>query len=259
MNTLKIDEKGLLAALSEEGVMGELTDFPHTIKVNVSGNLAATECYQKGLFHVQDPASGYCCGALNVKTGMRVLDVCAAPGGKSFTLAQQMENSGEILASDLYDHKIGLMQQGAERLGLENITPTLRDATDGKDIGMFDRILCDLPCSGLGVLGRKPEIRYKSVDLLENFADMQYAMLRNSLRFLKAGGVLVFSTCTLNPEENEKNVARLLKEHKELEPYPILPQLERVLGEESHYINLLPHIHGTDGFFVSGFKKGGIL
>jgi 16S rRNA (cytosine967-C5)-methyltransferase len=255
VNTLKTDEQGLLSALQAEGFEGEPTDFPNTVKIISGGNLAATESYQKGLFHVQDPASAYCCRALDVKAGMRVLDVCAAPGGKSFTLAQLMENEGEILACDLYDHKIGLMEQGANRLGLHNITPTLRDANSSEDIGQFDRILCDLPCSGLGVLARKPEIRYKSVTFLDNFSDLQYGMLCNSLRFLKTGGVLVFSTCTLNPKENEENVARLLKDYPQLEPYPVLPQLKRVCGEESHYINLFPHIHGTDGFFISAFRK----
>ena len=115
--------------------------------------------------------------------------------------------------------------------------------------------MCDLPCSGLGILGRKPEIRYKSLNDLASLPALQYQMLKNHIHRLKAGGVLVFSTCTLNPKENEENVARLLAEFDTIEPYPILPQLPRAMGEAPHYINLLPHIHGTDGFFIAAVRR----
>ena len=255
VNTLKTDAPSLIAALSQEGVEASPTDFPHTLRLSAHQNPAHTKAYQDGLFHVQDPASGYACAALQAQAGMRVLDVCAAPGGKSFTVAQMMGNQGELLSCDLYDHKIALMEQGARRLGITVMQPTLRDANGQDDIGEFDRILCDLPCSGLGILGRKPEIRYKSVTFLDNLPDLQYGMLCRSLTHLKKGGVLVFSTCTLNPAENEQNVDRLLQEHPTLEPYPILQDLPRACGEQAHFINLLPHLHGTDGFFVSAVRK----
>ncbi len=255
VNPLKTNPETVRELLEEEGIQTRLASFENTLQVVSGGNPFGTKAYEQGLFYAQDPASGYCCQALGVKPGMRVLDVCAAPGGKSFTLAGMMENTGELLSCDLYDHKIKLMEQGATRLGFSCMKPTLRDANSSEAIGEFDRILCDLPCSGLGVLGRKPEIRYKIVTSLDNFPAMQYGMLCNSLNSLKAGGVLVFSTCTLNPKENEENLARLLAEHETLEPYPILPELQRVLGEEPHYINLLPQVHGTDGFFVGAVRK----
>ncbi len=255
-NSVKTTPSALKVALAEEGIQTAICqEFENTLKVEGGGNPFSTKVYEQGHFYAQDPASGYCAAALGAKAGMRVLDVCAAPGGKSFTIAGQMENRGELISCDLYDHKIKLMEQGATRLGLTCMKPTLRDANSSEDIGKFHRILCDLPCSGLGVLGRKPEIRYKAPENFEAFPPMQYEMLKNQVHRLEQGGVLVFSTCTLNPKENEENLARLLQEFPCLKPYPILPRLKRVLGEEEHYINLLPHIHQTDGFFIGAVRK----
>jgi len=255
VNLLRTDPQRLIDVLAQQGVRAVTTDHPNTLLISGGHNPTQTDAYAEGLFHVQDPASGYACLALQVQPGMRVLDVCAAPGGKSFTLAQMMKNEGELLSCDLYEQKVGLLREGADRMGLSCIEPMVRDATGSDDIGEFDRILCDLPCSGLGILGRKPEIRYKSVTFLDNFPDLQYGMLRNALSHLKVGGVMVFSTCTLNPKENEDNVTRLLRENPQLEPYPILPHLERVCGEKEHVINLLPHVHDTDGFFVAAVRR----
>ncbi len=256
VNPIKTTPSHLQEALAEEGIQTTLCEeFEHTLKVEGGGNPFATKAYEQGHFYAQDPASGYCIAALGARAGMRVLDVCAAPGGKSFTIAGQMENKGELISCDLYPHKIELMREGAARLGLTCMKPTLRDANSQEDIGTFQRILCDLPCSGLGVLGRKPEIRYKAPEDVTAFPPMQYEMLKNQVHRLEKGGVLVFSTCTLNPGENEENLARLLQEFSCLQPYPILPHLKRALGEEEHYINLLPHIHGTDGFFIGAVRK----
>ncbi len=255
VNTLKSDLNTLTRLLAEEGVSCRPTPFAHTLACTMGGDLSQTQAYQQGLFYVQDPASGYACQALEAKPGMAVLDVCAAPGGKSFTLSQQMENTGQLVACDLYEHKINLLETGARRLGLSIIEPRLRDAAVSDDIGEFDRILCDLPCSGLGILGRKPEIRYKSVTFLDNLPDLQYGILCNSLLHLKPGGILVFSTCTLNPQENEQNLHRLLAEHSDLVPHPILQELPRLCNEQAHYINLFPHVHGTDGFFIAAVRR----
>lgn len=258
VNTCKTTPLQLQQQLSQEGVESTVFEpLANTLMVQSGGNLVKTNCYQQGLFHVQDPASGYCCQALDVRPGMRVLDVCAAPGGKTFTLAQTMNNQGEIVSCDLYEQKIGLIQTGAQRLGLTCVNAMQNDAgVYNPNLGLFDRVLCDLPCSGLGVLGRKPEIRYKIDTFLDNFPDLQYGMLCECIRYVKPGGVLVFSTCTLNPAENEENVKRLLSQHEDLQPYPILPELERRPGEESHFVTLFPHVHQTDGFFVSAVRKG---
>ncbi len=256
VNPIKTTPCALQEALAEEGIQTAICEeFENTLKVEGGGNPFATKTYEQGHFYAQDPASGYGIAALDVQAGMRVLDVCAAPGGKSFSIAGQMENKGELISCDLHPHKIDLMQQGATRLGLTCMKPTLRDANSWEDIGKFHRILCDLPCSGLGVLGRKPEIRYKAPEDFEAFPPMQYEMLKNHVHRLENGGVLVFSTCTLNPKENEENLAGLLQEFPCLQPHPILPKLKRVLGEQEHYINLLPHIHGTDGFFIGAVRK----
>lgn len=255
VNTLKATVEQTADALAKEGVQTQISCYENTLRVTGGNNAFATRAYGDGLFYAQDPASGYCVQALSPKAGMRVLDVCAAPGGKSFTAAIAMENQGKLLSCDLYPHKISLMEQGAARLGLTCMKPTLRDANSSEDVGKFHRILCDLPCSGLGVLGRKPEIRYKTPENLDTFPPMQYEMLKNQVHRLEKGGILVFSTCTLNPKENQENLQKLLAEFPQLAPHPILPELQRVLGEEQHYINLLPHVHGTDGFFIGAVKK----
>lgn len=260
VNCCKIQPAALQEMLQAEGVTTEEDPrFCHMLRVTAGGGkLIHTAAYGQGLFHVQDPSSFYACTALSVQPGHQVLDVCAAPGGKSFTTAQLMQNTGRVTACDIHPHKIGLLKEGAARLGLTCVQPVLRDALQPSAKGAeFDRILCDLPCSGLGVLGRKPEIRYKTDIFLDNLPVLQYGMLCNSLRCLKPGGILVFSTCTLNPAENEENVARLLAEHPFLTPNPILPALPRVCGEGAHFINLLPPVHGTDGFFIAAVKREG--
>ncbi len=257
VNPIKTTPQALVEALALEGVQTNVcSEFENTLVVESGGSPFTTKAYETGQFYAQDPASGYCVQALSVEPGMRVLDVCAAPGGKSYSIAGAMNNQGELISCDLYDHKIALMEEGKTRLGLSCMKPTLRDALSGDELGKFHRILCDLPCSGLGVLGRKPEIRYKTPETFEAFAPMQYEMLKNHVHRLEVGGVLVFSTCTLNPRENEENLTRLRTEFPCLQPYPILPNLKRVLGEGEHYINLLPHVHGTDGFFIGAVRKG---
>ncbi len=259
VNTCKTDRDGLAASLAAEGlhpapcpVDDDLLTLPE------SGDITQTAAYQQGLFHVQDAASALCCRAVAPQPGERVLDLCAAPGGKSFTMAQLMQNTGLVLACDLYPQKAQLIRAGAQRLGLTAVQTAVNDATQvDPALGMFDAILCDLPCSGLGILGRKPEIRYKTVTLLDKLPDLQYGMLCNSLSYLKPGGRLIFSTCTLNPAENQQNLARLLAQHSQLRPLPVLPHCRRALGEPEHMITLLPHIHGTDGFFIGAVRKDG--
>ena len=183
-----------------------------------------------------------------------MLDICSAPGGKTFTIAEYMQNSGKITACDMYKHKLKLIEKGAKRLGINIIETCLRDgASADKELPSADRILCDVPCSGLGVLSRKPEIRYKD-DLIDtDLADIQYKILCESAKYLKKGGKLVYSTCTLNPQENNKNTAKFLAEHNDFEgvELELPPELERAFDEKPYEITLMPHTFDGDGFYIA--------
>jgi len=177
-----------------------------------SSAVEALEAFQQGLFHVQDKASQLCALAVEAKTGERVLDVCAATGGKSFTIAEEMDNQGQVVALDLHPHRVGLIQEGAERLGLSIVEAKSGDASVfDPALGNFDRVLCDVPCSGFGIIRRKPEIKYKTPDSVENLPEIQHKILQTSANYVKPGGRLVYSTCTLLPEENGGVVSRFLE------------------------------------------------
>ena len=186
--------------------------------------------------------------------GETVLDVCAAPGGKSFTIAELMQDQGHVYAYDLHEKRVGLIRQGAEKLKLTCITAQAGDARETEK-PQADRILCDVPCSGFGVIRRKPEIRYKSLDELASLPEIQYAILEASAKALKAGGVLVYSTCTVLKRENEDVVRRFLAAHPEYhleKPWQNLPALASY-GQEM--TTLFPQMLGSDGFFIAKMRK----
>ena len=250
VNTLKINARELRLRLEERGVRAEehpwLTDC---ILLSGTGNLEELPEFQAGLFYIQDPASRLAVAAAGPAAGMRVLDACSAPGGKAFTLAEQMENQGEVVACDLYPARVGLIQSGADRLGLSIVHPRVMDAlAPQEDIGTFDRVLCDVPCSGLGIIRRKPELKYKPVAEFGGLPEVQYGILTACARLVKPGGVLVYSTCTLNRKENEEVIRRFLGEHPEFEPYA-------VTKDGGFFRTLLPETDGSDGFFFSAVRR----
>lgn len=256
VNTERTTADELTDLLKSEGFEAEPnTTAENSLVLKSGGAVHKTNCYKKGLFHVQDTASQLCCKALEVRPGDTVIDICAAPGGKSFTLAETMKNSGKILSCDIYEHRLKLIKDGAERLGLTNIETMLNDGSVRNDlIPKVDKILCDVPCSGLGVIRKKPEIRYKKSDEVDKLADLQYAILCISSNYLKVGGELVYSTCSLNPDENEKIIDKFLSEHNDFESVKVFPRLKRYNVDTDH-ITLMPHIHGCDGFFISKIKR----
>lgn len=211
--------------------------------------------FGSGNMHVQDLASQLCCLALDPQAGDTVLDVCAAPGGKTFTIAELMQDQGQVFAYDLHEKRVGLIRQGAEKLSLHCITAQTGDARTTEK-PQADRILCDVPCSGFGVIRRKPEIRYKSLDEAENLPEIQYAILEASAKALKPGGVLVYSTCTVLKRENEDVVRRFLAAHPEYtleKPWQNIPALA-AYGQEM--TTLFPQMLGSDGFFIARMRKG---
>lgn len=256
VNTLKCGADELIEKLSDEGFIAEKNEnADNSLIIRNGGALHKTKCYEQGLFHVQDTASQLCCKALSVKPDETVLDICSAPGGKSFTLAQMMDNTGSLFSFDVYEHRLKLIENGAERLGIKNIKTMKNDGAVFNDsIPKADKILCDVPCAGLGVIGKKPEIRYKEAGEVDKLPDLQYSILCVSAQYLKNGGMLVYSTCSLNPTENEKIIEKFLSEHNNFASVKVLPELKRY-GEDTDYITLMPHIHNCDGFFIAAFKK----
>ncbi len=207
-------------------------------------DITGTEPFRKGLLHVEDEASQLCVQMLAPQPGETVLDVCAAPGGKSFTIAEQMQDEGHVYAFDLHPQRAELIRKGAARLGLQCITADVQDATVRReDMPMADRILCDVPCSGLGVIRRKPEIRYKPLKTFRELPEMQYRIMETASQYLKPGGVLVYSTCTILRTEDEAVVERFLRAHPEFSPEQM-----RLLPDEKHR---------CDGFFAARLVKEG--
>ncbi|MGN0520525.1 MAG: 16S rRNA (cytosine(967)-C(5))-methyltransferase RsmB [Candidatus Fimenecus sp.] len=240
VNTLKTNADSLKEMLAAEGFAAEIGRTENTLVLTDGGAIEQCTAYQNGLFHVQDAASALCVQALDVHPGQTVVDVCAAPGGKTFTIAEQMENHGKILAFDLYPQRVALIENGAARLGVSIVEAAVQDASVYFPSlqKTADRVLCDVPCSGLGTIRRKPEIRYKDMGFIDNLTLLQYNILVNASKYVKEGGTLVYSTCTLNRAENDAVCDRFLQENSDFEALDA-------------YTTLLPHKDGADGFFFA--------
>ena len=259
VNTTKAAVQEATELLAEQGV--EVTPHPwleNCLILNKTGNLERLDAYEQGHFYVQDPASRLMALASGAAPGMRVLDMCAAPGGKSFAAAIQMDNQGEVISCDLHPHKKKLIQAGADRLGLSIIKPMTADGKVRREewVSAFDLVLVDAPCSGLGVIRKKPDIRYKDPKPLEDLPQVQQAILENAAGYVKPGGVLMYSTCTILPRENEEIVSAFLEKHPEFvrEAFELPGASGRV---EAGEITLWPQVHQTDGFFICKLRKVG--
>lgn len=259
VNTLKIDKNSLIAELAKENVKAEEIPFlENAVSLTETGSIERLSAYKSGKLHIQDASSQLCVDFLSPKSREVLLDICSAPGGKSFTAAQYMGDRGKIFACDLYDHKLKLISDGAKRLGIHSIVTLKRDgASSDVSLPLADKILCDVPCSGLGILSRKPEIRYKDNLITEDLPELQYKILCQSAQYLANGGRLVYSTCTLNPAENNKNALRFLEEHPDFYGVKLSlpPQINRAIDENDYEITLMPHTSGTDGFYIAVFGK----
>jgi len=222
--------------------------------IKVRGSVRSLYGFDEGLFFVQDEASQLCVKALDARAGQRVIDICACPGSKSFGAAIDMKNQGEVLAFDLHEKKLSLIDSGAKRLGIDIIKSA---QGDGRKFlpeleGTADRVLCDVPCSGFGVISKKPELRYKNPEESAALPSIQYDILCNASRYVKSGGFLVYSTCTVLPEENERNIKNFLSEHSE---FSLVSFSADRFKCDKGYITLLPDRHGTDGFFIAKLKR----
>ena len=254
VNNTKISADELMSILQSENVDCEKTYNENTLKISLRGqDIEMLESFRCGFYHVQDMASQLCAKALGANEGDIVFDLCSAPGGKAYTVAETMNDKGRVLCFDIYENRVNLILKGAKRLGLASIEGRVGDASVfNSDLGLADKVLCDVPCSGLGIIRRKPEIKYKSEEELANLPEIQYAIVDNASNYVKNGGRLVYSTCTLSKAENEDIVAKFLENHSDFKAAPVFKDN----GSCTH-ITLMPHKNLSDGFFIACFERDG--
>ncbi|GFO68758.1 ribosomal RNA small subunit methyltransferase B [Geomonas limicola] len=261
-NTLRIGRDGLLERLGRDGIGGTPTTWsPDGIRLNHSGAVTRLAPFAEGLFTVQDESSQLAPLFLTPRKGERVLDACAAPGGKTTQIAQLMENAGEIYACDVNQRKLRMIRETCDRLGIDIVRTFTMDASTPSNAireVKFDRILVDAPCSGLGVIRRNPEGKWwKQPGDLQQLAVTQFAILENLAEYLKVGGTLLYATCSTSVMENEAVVDRFLVRHPEFEAEdlrPLFPQFASLFTERG-YFRSWPHRDGMDGFFAARLKK----
>ena len=258
VNTLRITTPALAEMLAAAGVTVKPHDWmPDCLILSGTGDLERLEPFREGLFYVQDPAAklSVLCAQLP-KEGARVLDCCAAPGGKSFAASIAMEGRGEIISCDIHPHKTGLIANGAQRLNLTNIAAKLQDAAafvpDWE--GAMDVVIADVPCSGLGIIRKKPDIRYKNVEEMKDLPELQLKILENQSRYVKKGGLLLYSTCTVLRTENEEVVKAFLEGNQDFTTEP-LPLPEIFPKNETGMLTLIPGQYDTDGFFICRLRR----
>ena len=255
VNTCKASVRQVAEFLETEGVSAQEHPWmSNCLTLRDTGSLERLRAFQDGLFYVQDCAARLAVTAADLKSGQRVLDCCAAPGGKSFAAAIDMENMGEVISCDIHPHKIKLLEAGRDRLGLDIIHPVLQSAAECRKewIEAFDAVITDVPCSGLGIIRKKPDIRYKDPEPLQGLPRVQKAILENCCNYVKPSGTLVYATCTLLARENEDIVNGFLADHPEFESVSLNLDIS---GGNQPMLTFWPHIHDTDGFFVAKLRK----
>jgi len=264
VNTFKSDRDQVLALLAEEGFKATASHILPECIENERGNLAFSGAHRDGLITIQDVSSMLVANVLAPESGERILDACAAPGGKATHLLEKLNGTGEVFALDIHRHKLKLVEKAAKRLGLQGLQMKQLDARKAADDfpeNSFDRILVDAPCSGFGVLRRKPEAKYeKTAQDIARLSDIQLDILDKVSGLLKPAGTLVYSTCTINKNENEQVVAKFLENHPEFEADTAM--IQRLPEEIRPYVKdaglqLLPHHIDSDGFFITVLRKRG--
>ena len=259
-NRLRMSDAAFEAWLGEKGFDWEKAAVPGAYRVSGAGRLASHEGYRDGSFSIQGESSMLAAYAVCAKPGMQILDACAAPGGKSCLMAEMMRGAGRVHAWDVHEHRVELIQAAAKRLGLENLRTQARDAGKKIDamVESMDAVLVDAPCSGLGVMGDKPDIKYRlTEDTIDALVPIQKQILDTCASYVCPGGLLVYSTCTILPEENEKQILAFLRAHPEFEPDGYDKWLpENVRGQyKDGMIQILPCRDGLEGFFIARLRR----
>lgn len=230
--------------------------LPQFIRMSSLSNITNWEYFAKGYFSVQDESTGFPVVLLDVKPGLRVLDLCAAPGGKTGFIADLMENSGEIIALDRFESRLKILNKNLERLHVSIVKTLAIDALEYSDEIGFDRVLIDAPCSGLGTLTKKPDLKWKK-DLgdIRKIVNIQQELLKKGAALLKSGGLLVYSTCTIEPEENTEIINKFLSENNNFNLIDASTSISKEYVSSDGFVQTYPHIHGFDGSFAAKLVK----
>ena len=259
-NAERLTDAQFEAMLDKEGLAWKHGTAAHAYVLSGAGDLSRLDGYRAGLFSIQGESSMLAAQAVEARPGMQLLDACAAPGGKTCLMAEQMGTSGRVYAWDVYPHRVELIRAAARRLSLENVRPAVHDARKGQpslELAM-DAVLVDAPCSGLGVIQDKPDIKYRlKEEDFESILPLQREILENCSHFVRVGGRLVYSTCTILPEENEAQVSAFLSRHPEFEPDTDDSWLPEALRGKSAdgMLTILPHRDGMTGFFIARMRR----
>lgn len=256
VNTLKISPeefKKLLNSVNLKYSQGKF--LPEFFKLANLTNIVNWEYFNAGYFDIQDESAGLSCKLLCVEPGMRVLDMCAAPGGKSTFLAGLMQDEGEIISLDKFESRVGIVKRNIDRLGIKSVQAIAKDALEYEG-EKFDRILADVPCSGTGTLAKKPDIKWKKELLdIKKMNDLQYQLLEKAASLVKDGGAIVYSTCSIEPEENVMLIKKFLENHPEFKLQNAGEVLPKQVVDEEGFVQTLPHTHQTDGAFAAKLIK----
>ena len=256
-NVLKTSSEELIASLKSRGISAQASEFEENAVIcDDLRDVERDPDFIAGNYHVQDYSSQLCCKAVSPRKGETVIDICAAPGGKTFTMAEMMGDEGRIFACELHEKRTGLIVKGAERLGISCIEAVTNDArVYNEKLPVADRVLCDVPCSGYGVIRGKPEIRYKPLSEAQRLPEIQLDILRTACRYVKDGGLLVYSTCTVNIEENECVIEKFLAENSDFHGEEF-PEDMGVFFRGKFMTAIFSKQFGGDGFFICRMRKG---
>lgn len=258
VNTLKINRDELINKLREQGIdCNKVNGIDEAIMVKNLKNIENNKLFKEGYFTVQDISSMLVGKVANPKEEKLVLDVCSAPGGKTTHLGIIMKNTGQVISRDIFDHKLKLINNTVKRLGLKNIKVENFDALniDENSIDKFDYVICDVPCSGMGIIKRKPEIKFKKEEEIKDLPTIQKKILNNASKYVKLGGNLIYSTCTIHDEENINIVKEFLNINDNFKLVPIDEVNVDLDNQDKGYIKIYPNIHGMDGFFIAKLKR----
>lgn len=259
-NSLKKSREEFINLLAEDQIKYEKTFLDSFYRLKAVNNPVETKVFKSGAAYIQGTSAGLASLLLDPKEDMDVLDLAAAPGGKTSHLAELMNNTGRITALDISQSRLNLVKENLSRLGVKNVILKKADAAEYEDMKKYDRILADLPCSGLGLIASKPEIKWdKNEAVIKKMAELQYEILNNNLDKLKTGGQLLYSTCTLTQEENQDLIKRILAENKDFKLIDVNKKLNKVsslnLENNNKYLELLPGEVDSEGFFYALLKK----
>lgn len=255
VNVCLNDTLSMQNTLQEENWQISSGEIPNSLYIKAVGNITDVILFKNGFFHVQGIASQLACSALSPKKGEKVLDLCAAPGGKSVTLAQYMENEGQLICADAAENRLSLIEDALKRCKITCASVVHQDASEFNEaFALADKVLCDVPCSGLGIIAKKPDIRIKNLENIDQLVILQKNILNNAAKYVKKGGRLVYSTCTINCDENEEVVNSFLSMNKDFKAVDFnkynIPHINK-----GKFALFTPKISKTDGFFVATLER----